>query len=84
MKKAQDFNTDLRFQAQVIGALQEVAENYLVILFGDTNLCGIHTKHITIMPKDMQLAHKLCCDKVLGEYGFNPWNRLGEVRFLMD
>ena len=56
---AQDFKTDLRFQAQVIGALQEAAEAYLVGLFEDTNLCAIHTKQVTIMPKDIQLAHHI-------------------------
>ena len=39
---AQDFKTDLRFQAQAIGALQEASEAYLVGLFEDTNLCAIH------------------------------------------
>ena len=56
---AQDFKTDLRFQAQAILALQEAAEAYLVGLFEDTNLCGIHTKRVTIMPKDIQLAQRI-------------------------
>lgn len=56
---AQDFKTDLRFQASAILALQEAAEAYLVGLFEDTNLCAIHTKRVTIMPKDMQLARRL-------------------------
>ena len=53
---AQDFKTDLRFQTQAIGALQEAAEAYLVGLFEDTNLCAIHAKRVTIMPKGIQLA----------------------------
>ena len=52
----QDFKTNLRFQAQAIAALQEATEAYLVGLFEDTNLCGIHAKRVTIMPKDIQLA----------------------------
>ena len=56
---AQDFKTNLRFQAQVIGALQEVAEAYLVGLFEDTNLCGIHAKRVMIMLKDIQLARRI-------------------------
>ena len=56
---AQDFKTDLRFQAQAIMALQEAAEAYLVGLFEDTNLCGIHAKRVTIMPKDIQLARRI-------------------------
>ena len=56
---AQDFKTDLRFQATAIMALQEAAEAYLVGLFEDTNLCAIHAKRVTIMPKDMQLARRI-------------------------
>jgi histone H3 len=56
---AQDFKNDLRFQSTAILALQEAAEAYLVGLFEDTNLCAIHAKRITIMPKDMQLARRI-------------------------
>ena len=56
---AQDFKTDLRFQPQAIGALQEAAEAYLVGLLEDTNLCAIHAKRVTIMPKDIQLARRI-------------------------
>ena len=56
---AQDFKQDLRFQATAIMALQEAAESYLVGLFEDTNLCGIHCKRVTIMPKDIQLARRI-------------------------
>ncbi len=38
-------------------ALQEASEAYLTGLFVDTNLCTIHAKHVTIMPKDIQYAH---------------------------
>ncbi len=40
-------------------ALQEAAEAYVVGLFEDTNLCAIHAKRLTIMPKDMQLALRI-------------------------
>ena len=56
---AQDFKTNLHFQAQAIGALQEAAEAYLIGLFEDTNLCAIHAKRVTIMPKDIQLARRI-------------------------
>jgi histone H3/H4 len=42
-------------------ALQEASEAYHVGLYEDTNLCAIHAKRVTIMPKDMQLA---CVSKV--------------------
>jgi len=56
---AQSIKIDLRFQSAAIGALQEAAEAYLVELFEDTNLCAIHAKRVTIMPKDLQLALRL-------------------------
>ncbi|MQL90168.1 hypothetical protein Taro_022745, partial [Colocasia esculenta] len=56
---AQDFKTDLRFQSTAVSALQEAAEAYLVGLFEDTNLCAIHAKRVTIMPKDIQLARRI-------------------------
>ena len=56
---AQDFKTDLRFQREAIAVLQEAGEAYLVGLFEDTNLCAIHAKRVTIMPKDIQLARRI-------------------------
>jgi histone H3 len=56
---AQDFKTDLRFQSHAIMALQEASEAYLTSLFEDTNLCAIHAKRVTIMPKDIQLARRI-------------------------
>jgi len=38
---------------------QEASEAYLVGLFEDTNLCAIHAKRVTIMPKDIQLARRI-------------------------
>ena len=56
---AQDLQGGVNFASGAILALQEAAEAYLVGLFEDTNLCAIHAKRITIMPKDIQLAHRI-------------------------
>ena len=48
---------DLHFQRSAIIWLQEAAEAYIVGLMEDANLCTIHAKRVTIMPKDIQLAH---------------------------
>ena len=56
---SQQFKTDLRFQSTAILAMQEASEAYLIGLFEDTNLCAIHAKRVTIMPKDMQLARRI-------------------------
>ena len=53
----------VRFQSAAIMALQEAAEAYLVGLFEDTNLCAIHAKQVTIMPKDIQLARRIRGEK---------------------
>ena len=56
---AQQYKTDLRFKSDSLGALHEACEAYLVGLFEDTNLCAVHAKRVTIMPKDVQLARRL-------------------------
>jgi histone H3 len=58
---AQDHSrhADLRFQSSAVAAIQEAAEAYMVGLFEDTNLCAIHAKRVTIMPKDIQLARRI-------------------------
>ena len=54
---AQDLGKmNMRFQSGAIMALQEASEAYLVGLLEDSNLCAIHAKRVTIMPKDIQLA----------------------------
>ena len=49
----------LRLQSTVVLALQEASEAYLVGLFEDANLCAIHAKRVTLMPKDIQLARRI-------------------------
>jgi len=56
---AQNYRADLRFQSAALGAIQEAAEAYLIDLLQDTNLCAIHAKRVTIMPKDIQLARRI-------------------------
>ena len=56
---ARELMMEIRFRGSAINALQEAAEAYLVGLFEDTNLCAIHAKRITIMPRDIQLARRI-------------------------
>ncbi|KAL7040137.1 hypothetical protein ACKWTF_000284 [Chironomus riparius] len=55
----QQFKRDFRYQACALQCLQEATEAYIVGLFEDTNLCAIHGKRVTIMPKDVQLALRI-------------------------
>jgi histone H3 len=45
----QNIKEDLRFQSPALQKLQEGAEDYLVTLFEDTNLCAIHARRKTIL-----------------------------------
>ena len=56
---AQSYRAEFRFQSAAVHALQEAAEAYLVGLFEDVNLCAIHAKRVTIMPKDLHLARRI-------------------------
>lgn len=60
---SEEFKTDLRFQTSAILALQEGAEAYMVGLFQDANLCAIHAKRVTVMPKDFDLARRIRGEK---------------------
>ena len=39
--------------------VQEASEAYLIGLFEDTNLCSIHAKRVTFMPRDIRLARRI-------------------------
>ena len=60
----QGFKTNLRFQLAAIMCLQEVAKAYLVGLFDDANLCAIHARRVTIMPKDILLSRQIRGERV--------------------
>ena len=59
----QSHSMEFRIQSSALLAIQEAAEAYLVGLFEDSNLCAIHGKRVTIMPKDIQLARRLRGEK---------------------
>ena len=48
-----------RYTAESLLAIQEATEDFLVHPFEDCNLCAIHAKRVTIMPKDLQLARRI-------------------------
>jgi histone H3 len=56
---SQAFKADLRFEKSAMESLQDAAEAYLIRLFEDSNLCAIHSKRVTIMPKDVQLVLRI-------------------------
>jgi histone H3 len=50
---------ELRLSTGAAAALQEALEMYCVKLFEDTQLCAIHGRRITVMPKDLSLARRI-------------------------
>ena len=49
----------LKLQSSTVLALQEASEAFLVGLMEQANLCAIHAKRVTIMPRDIQLACRI-------------------------
>ena len=49
----------MRYQATALAASQEASEAYLIGLLEDRNLCAIHARRVTIMPKDLQLSRQI-------------------------
>ena len=56
---ANNYKEGLRFAGSAVAALQEATESFVVSLLSDTNLCAIHAKRVTIMPRDLHLARRL-------------------------
>ncbi|XP_046844450.1 histone H3.3-like [Xenia sp. Carnegie-2017] len=52
-------HVELRWQLPALECIQEAAEAFLVRLFEDANLCALHAKRITIMPRDIHLARRI-------------------------
>ena len=61
-------HTDKRYTATAMLGLQEAAEFQLVGMFENANLCAIHAKRVTVMPKDIQLTRKIKCDRALVDF----------------
>ena len=52
----QDYHDEIRYSAHFMELLQFCVEHQLVKLMQETNMCAIHAKRETILPKDIQLA----------------------------
>ena len=45
-----------------VDALHKASEDYLVTLLEDANLLAIHARHVTLQPRDIQLARRIWGD----------------------
>ena len=55
----QKIKDDLRFQSTAVLALQDAAEDYLVKMFQQVNVCAMHGGRVTIQPKDITLWRRI-------------------------
>ncbi len=56
----QDLSThNIRFQKSALAVLQSWAEGYLITAFEEANLVAIHSKRVTVMPRDLSLVMKI-------------------------
>jgi histone H3/H4 len=53
------YHHSLRWRVDAIEALQHSAEDYIVNLLTDANLCAVHARRVTIMPRDLYLARRI-------------------------
>ena len=56
---AVNINNTIRFQESALLAIQEASEQFLTQLLEEGNLCAIHAKRVTLMPRDIQLAKRI-------------------------
>ena len=91
-KKTKDGN-DWRWQGVAILASQTAAEDYLTVQLEDANVCALHTKRCTVMPKDIQLVRRIKgeetvitnTNKVAAIYKYcNDWASIKEAQMKRD
>ena len=56
---ADENKTDTRFTAGALAALQTATEAFVIGMLEDANLAAIHTKRVTVMPKDVKLVSQI-------------------------
>jgi len=56
---AQNWTNSPRFTASAVSALHEASEAFIIEMFQDANLCAVHAKRVTVMPKDIRLARRI-------------------------
>jgi len=56
---AESHKAGQRWQSAALSALQEATEAYVVAMLSDANLCALHARRVTVMPRDIHLARRL-------------------------
>jgi len=56
---SQDYIDDPKISEEASLFIQALTEEYIINLLEDSNLCTIHAKRVTLMPKDISLARRI-------------------------
>ena len=62
-----------RWTVGAVDALHEASEDYLITLLEDANLLVIHARHVTLQPRDIQLAQRIRGDKDWDVLEYTKW-----------
>ena len=54
----------IRLSVSACEAIQDATESYMTGLLSDANLCTLHAKRVTLMPRDLKLARRLRGERV--------------------
>jgi len=58
-----DFEFDLNYTAEAMECMQAYAESYIVDLTEDAHMLAIHAHRIALLPRDLQLARRIRCER---------------------
>lgn len=60
------FPKPLRWTPLALEALQTAAEDYVISILEEGNLCALHAKRVTLKPHDLRLARRIRGDDIMG------------------
>ena len=56
--------TRFRWERSAVAAAHEATEAWMVAVLADANLCALHARRVTVMPRDVHLARRLRGDRL--------------------
>ena len=62
-----------RWTVGAVDALHEASEDYLITLLENAYLLAIHAQHVTLQPRDIQLARRIRGDKDWDVLEYTKW-----------
>ena len=70
-----EYYSSFRIQARAVGAMHEAAEHYVIRLLEDANALAIHARQVTVQPRDIQSARRICGQRDWDK-GTTDWSKV--------